>query len=186
MPTATGLPKAGDRLYNAYFKQVFIVTGRSSSSFPMTVYVQPTPGKEFPREMFADGRSVRSDGTYGILFEGDIQDGFRMGFSEWTFVPDPNQTSVFTQVCNRDGAHAAHLYMPKRTWFRCPGVKTPERPAGATRAIPPSADQAFATWYGKEFGEELPADDRDQIEAAAVLRSAFEAGRDYENERLKR
>jgi hypothetical protein len=182
MPTPSGLPKAGDQLYNAYYRQVFIVTGRSSSSFPMTVYVQPTAGKEFPQDM-RHGHRVRPDGTYGITFEGDILDGFRMHISQWTFVPDPNQTSVFTQVCNRDGAHAAHLYMPHRTWFRCPGVKTPERPAGTTRAHYPTADEAFATWYGKEFGQELPADPDDYDE---VLRSVFEAGRDYENDRLKK
>jgi hypothetical protein len=181
MPTPSGLPKAGDRFYNAYFKQVFVVTGRSSTSYPMTVYVQPTAGKEFPPEMRSD--RMRPDGTYGIVLEGDVQDLFRMGAVQWTFVPDPNQTSVFKKVCTRTDTHASHLYMPKRTWFLCPGVTTAE--AAFNRGGPafPTSDQAFATWYGREFGVELDASETDEADMA--LRSAFEAGRDFENERLK-
>jgi hypothetical protein len=87
----------------------------------MTVYVQPTDGKDFPPLMRGD--RMRPDGTFGLTVEGDLRDLFSMGVSQWTPVPDPNATSIPAQVCNRDGAHAAHIYMPNRIWFRCPGVQ---------------------------------------------------------------
>jgi len=134
MPTPTGLPKAGDHVYNDYFKQRFRVMRRSSNSFPLTIYIRPMPGKDFPDTMLK-GRRRMPDGTYPLLLEAPMDDMFRIGVSHWTNLPKPDD--VQKQRCpeKMHETHGAHMYLAQRVWFYCPGVRRPP----AMRSVPERA-----------------------------------------------
>jgi hypothetical protein len=123
MPTATGLPKAGDQLYNAHYKQRFRVMSRSSNSYPLTLYIRPMPGKDFPADMLR-GRRRMPDGTFPLPLEIPVDDAFRMGLSHWTNLPDQGEIEPGRIVrCNDIEVHRPHLYLRNRVWHKCHGIK---------------------------------------------------------------
>lgn len=139
MPTPSGLPKPGDQLYNNYFKQRFVVAGRSSNSFPMSVDIQPYGGRDLPPEMQRSGK-INPNGTYRLFLEAPPDDLFRMGLSQWTNLPDQGSIEPGRRKhCKRGDAHSAHLYLRHYVWHYCPGIKSPEKPAPAETLIPAGA-----------------------------------------------
>lgn len=141
MPTPSGLPKPGDQLYNNYYKQRFVVAGRSSNSFPMSVDIQPYGGRDLPPEMQRSGK-INPNGTYRLFLEAPPDDLFRMGLSQWTNLPDQGSIEPGRRKhCKRGDAHSAHLYLRHYVWHYCPGIKSPEKPAPAETDAAPRKGQ---------------------------------------------
>lgn len=135
MPTATGLPKAGDYIYNAHFRTRFRIMRRNGNSYPMSLFLRPMPGREYPVGMASRASgNMQPDGTYRLLLEADVDTMFRMGLSQWVMLPQANE--VPKQRCSEHSAsHAPHLWLRQRAWYYCNGVKegssvkTPAPPA---------------------------------------------------------
>jgi hypothetical protein len=147
MPTATGLPKAGDQVYNDYFKQRFRVMSRSSNSFPLTIYIRPMPGKDFPDTMLKGQRRM-PNGTYPLLLEAPMDDMFRMGVSHWTNLPDQGEIEPGRIVqCDRHDIHGPHLYLRNRVWHKCRGIKSAEKPPPREGKLDPAdSGRSLAGW----------------------------------------